>query len=146
LPIMNTRFLGQDEPSTIIGGVLLLWSHGSYPIAAVIFVASILVPVGKIVVLAWLNFSVQNDLPHLQSERIGLYRLAEFVGRWSMVDVFVVIILVSLVQLGNAMSIFPGAATLAFSGVVVLTMLAAMSFDSTLIYDNKSDYESSITS
>jgi len=146
LPIMNTRFLGQDEPSTIIGGVLLLWSHGSYPIAAVIFVASILVPVGKIVVLAWLNFSVQNDLPHLQSERIGLYRLAEFVGRWSMVDVFVVIILVSLVQLGNAMSIFPGAATLAFSGVVVLTMLAAMSFDSTLIYDNKSDYEPPITS
>jgi len=146
LPIMNTRYLGQDEPSTIIGGVLLLWSHGSYPIAAVIFVASILVPVGKIVVLTWLNFSVQNDLPHLQNERIGLYRLAEFVGRWSMVDVFVVIILVSLVQLGNAMSIFPGAATLAFSGVVVLTMLAAMSFDSTLIYDNKSDYEPPITS
>lgn len=145
LPIMNTRFLGQDDPSTIIGGVLLLWSHGSYPIAAVIFVASILVPVGKIVVLAWLNYSVQNGLVHLQSERIVLYRLAEFVGRWSMVDVFVVIILVSLVQLGNAMSILPGSATLAFSGVVVLTMLAAMSFDSTLIYDNKSEYEPQTT-
>ena len=140
LPIMNTRFLGQDDPSTIIGGVILLWNHGSYPIAMVIFVASILVPVGKIFILSWLNYSVQSGHEHFKNERILLYRMAEFVGRWSMVDVFVVIILVSLVQMGNAMTILPGSATLAFSGVVVVTMLAAMSFDSRLIYNNKSEY------
>ncbi len=140
LPIMNTRFLGQDDPSTIIGGVILLWNHGSYPIAMVIFVASVLVPVGKIFVLSWLNYSVQSGHEHFRNERITLYRMAEFVGRWSMVDVFVVIILVSLVQMGNTMSILPGSATLAFSGVVVVTMLAAMSFDSRLIFNNKSDY------
>jgi paraquat-inducible protein A len=146
LPIMNTRILGQDEPSTIIGGVILLWNHGSYPIAIVIFVASILVPVGKFFVLAWLTYSVQTGTTRFTRERMKLYRLAEFIGRWSMVDVFVVIILVSLVQLGNVMTILPGAATLAFSGVVVMTMLAAMRFDSTLIYNNKSVYDYNSTS
>jgi len=141
LPIMNTRLLGQDDPSTIIGGIILLWNHGSYPIAIVIFIASVLVPVSKILILAWLTYSVQTGSTSLTTERIKLYRWAEFVGRWSMVDIFVVIILVSLVQLGNIMTILPGAATLAFSGVVVITMIAAMRFDSTLIYNNMSTYE-----
>ncbi|MCW8863296.1 MAG: paraquat-inducible protein A [Colwellia sp.] len=139
LPIMNTRVLGQDDPSTIIGGVLLLWEHGSQPIAIVIFIASILVPVGKIIALAWLNYSVQKQSNALTFERLKIYRIAEFVGRWSMVDIFVVIILVSLIQLGNIMSILPGLATVAFSGVVILTMLAAMSFDSKLIYRDKNE-------
>jgi len=134
LPIMTTRVFGQDDPSTILGGVILLWQMGSYPIAAVIFVASIAVPVGKILVLAWLNYSVQKQQVDLTLGRIKLYRIAEFVGRWSMVDVFVVIVLMSLIQLGDTMSIYPGAATLAFSGVVVLTMLAAMSFNPQLIW------------
>jgi len=146
LPIMNTRLLGQDEPSTILGGVILLWNMGSYPIALVIFVASILVPVSKILVLAWLNYSVQTQQTNLTIERIKLYRLAEFVGRWSMVDVFVVIILASLIQLGNTMSIHPGAATIAFSGVVVVTMLAAMSFDSHLIWNISKPYDNKTTS
>ena len=146
LPIMNTRLLGQDDPSTILGGVILLWNMGSYPIALVIFIASILVPVSKILVLAWLNYSVQTQQKNLTIERIKLYRLAEFVGRWSMVDVFVVIILASLIQLGNAMSIYPGAATIAFSGVVVATMLAAMSFDSHLIWNISKPYDNKTTS
>jgi len=146
LPIMNTRLLGQDDPSTILGGVILLWNMGSYPIALVIFVASIVVPVAKIIVLAWLNYSVQTEQKNLTIERIKLYRLAEFVGRWSMVDVFVVIILASLIQLGNAMSIYPGAATIAFSGVVVVTMLAAMSFDSHLIWNISKPYDNKTTS
>jgi len=139
LPIMTTRLFGQDEPSTILGGVILLWKMGSFPIAIVIFIASIAVPVAKILVLAWLNYSVQNQQGNLTVERIKLYRIAEFIGRWSMIDVFVVIVLVSLIQLGDTMSIYPGQATLAFSGVVVITMLAAMSFDPRLISSTKMD-------
>jgi paraquat-inducible protein A len=135
LPIMNTWFLGQDEPSTIIGGVILLWHHGSYPIAMVIFIASIMVPITKILVLIWLNYSVQTHSRQLEHQRMKMYRIAEFIGRWSMIDIFVVIILASLVQLGNTMSIFPGVATFAFSGVVIMTMLAAMSFEPKLIYN-----------
>jgi paraquat-inducible protein A len=138
-PIMNTRFLGQDEPSTILGGVILLWKMGSYPIAAVIFIASIAVPVAKMLVLAWLNYSVQHQHSRFSKERVILYRLAEFVGRWSMVDVYVVIILVTLIQLGNTMSIYPGGAALAFSGVVITTMLAAMSFEPQFIWQIKNN-------
>lgn len=141
LPIMTTRLFGQDDPSTIIGGVILLWSLGSYPIAIIIFVASVIVPVAKILVLAWLNYSVQKQSDSLSLERVKWYRLAEFVGRWSMIDVFVVIVLASLIQLGPTMSITPGAATLAFSGVVIVTMLAAMSFEPKLIWKNTNNYE-----
>lgn len=136
LPIMTTSLFGQEDPSTIIGGVILLWSLGSYPIAAIIFIASVIVPVAKILVLAWLNYSVQKQSDRLSLERVKWYRMAEFVGRWSMIDVFVVIVLASLIQLGPTMSITPGAATLAFSGVVIITMLAAMSFEPTLIWNN----------
>jgi paraquat-inducible protein A len=139
LPIMNTRFLGQDEPSTILGGVILLWEMGSYPIAAVIFIASVAVPMAKMLVLAWLNYSVHHQHSRFSLERIKLYRLAEFVGRWSMVDVYVVIILVTLIQLGNTMSIYPGGAALAFSGVVITTMLAAMSFEPQFIWQTKNN-------
>jgi len=137
LPIMTTRLFGQDEPSTILGGVILLWEMGSFPIAIVIFIASIAVPIGKILVLIWLNYSVQNQQHDLTLMRIKFYRIAEFIGRWSMIDVFVVIVLASLIQLGDTMSIYPGNATLAFSGVVIMTMLAAMSFDPKLIWSSK---------
>lgn len=139
-PIMNTRTLGQDEPSTILGGVVLLWQMGSYPIAMVIFFASVFVPVAKLIVLAWLNFSVQKNMALQEKERTFLYRVTEFIGRWSMIDVFVVAILVSLVQLGNAMSIYPGPAALAFCGCVILTMLAAMTFDERLIWNTEREH------
>ncbi len=138
-PIMDTQVLGQEDPSTIFGGVLLLWHHGSYPIAIIIFIASIAVPVAKFITLAWLNYSVQKSHNSLHNERTKLYRAAEMVGRWSMIDVFVVIILASLIQLGNTISIYPGAATLAFSGSVVITMLAAMTFEPKLIWQDSHD-------
>ena len=141
LPIMTTTVLGQDEPSTIFGGVVLLWHLGSYPIAIVIFIASVAVPIAKFIVLAWLNYSVQKAHNNLTAERIKFYRIAEFIGRWSMVDVFVVIILASLIQLGNTMSIYPGSATLAFSGSVVITMLAAMTFEPKLIWQAPHNHE-----
>ena len=134
LPIMHTRLLGQEEPSTILGGVILLWQSGSYPVATVIFVASVMVPVAKLLILSWLNYSIQKGFQGKNSERIFWYRVTEFIGRWSMIDVFVVAILVSLIQLGNTMRILPGSAALAFCGVVILTMLAAMTFDTRLIW------------
>lgn len=136
-PIMHTNILGDDEPSTILGGVIKLWQMGSYPIAAIIFIASIFVPIAKICTLCWLNYSVQVGFNHKKRERMICYRLTEFVGRWSMIDVFVVAILVSLIQLGNIMSIYPGYAALAFCAVVILTMLAAKSFDTKLIWSTQ---------
>ena len=134
LPIMHTRLLGKVSENTILGGVVTLWEHGSYPIAIVIFVASVLVPLGKIFILAWLCLSVQLGSTFAVSQKSRLYRVTEFVGRWSMVDVFVVAILVALIQLGNVMSILPGTAALAFAVMVATSMLAAMAFDPRLLW------------
>lgn len=129
LPIMYTNLLGRQTESTILGGVVTLWEHGSYPIAIVILVASVLVPIGKIFVLAWLSISVYRRSSIALPQKVRLYRVTEFVGRWSMVDVFVVGILVALIQLGNIMTILPGAAALAFAAMVATTMLSAIAFD-----------------
>lgn len=134
LPIIHTRFLGKDSANTVLGGVVTLWEHGSYPIALVIFVASVLVPISKIFVLVWLCFSVQSGSTLALPEKVKLYRITEFVGRWSMVDVFVVGILVALIQLGNVMTILPGSAALAFAAMVATTMLAAIAFDPRMIW------------
>lgn len=134
LPMMTTSFLGDAQVSTIVGGVFLLWSHGSYPIAAIIFLASVIVPIGKMVVLVWLCLSVQLQSTTAIQQKAHVYHLTELIGRWSMVDVFVVSILVALVQLGGLMSIQPGPAALAFAAMVATTMLAAMSFDSRLLW------------
>lgn len=134
-PIMTTTSLGHTTPSTIIGGVVELIQMGSWPIAAVIFTASVIVPVGKLVALAWLCLVVKRSDELNAGTRTRLYRLTEFIGRWSMVDVFVVAILVALIRAGSLMSITPGPAALAFGSVVVLTMLAAMTFDPRLIWD-----------
>ncbi|MCE9663894.1 paraquat-inducible protein A [Halomonas sp. M5N1S17] len=134
-PIMTTTSLGHSTPSTIIGGVVELIQMGSWPIAAVIFTASVIVPVGKLVALSWLCLVVKRSNELNAGTRTRLYRLTEFIGRWSMVDVFVVAILVALIRAGSLMSITPGPAALAFGSVVVLTMLAAMTFDPRLIWD-----------
>ena len=134
-PIMTTTSLGNSSPSTIIGGVVQLIQMGSWPIAAVIFIASVIVPVGKLVALTWLCLVVKRSSALNAQSRTRLYRLTEFIGRWSMVDVFVVAILVALILAGSLMSITPGPASLAFGAVVVLTMLAAMTFDPRLIWD-----------
>nr|WP_321241417.1 PqiA/YebS family transporter subunit [uncultured Tolumonas sp.] len=137
LPIMVTESLGQQTYSTILGGVVLLWNMGSYPVALVIFIASVLVPMVKMLAIAWLCWSIHTHRPHHRRGRTRLYRLTEFIGRWSMVDVFVVAILVALIRMGKLMSVYPGSAALAFAGVVVLTMLSAMSFDPRLLWDNE---------
>ncbi|MEC8232605.1 MAG: paraquat-inducible protein A [Pseudomonadota bacterium] len=134
LPIMYTELFGQETPNTIIGGVISLWESGSYPVAIVILIASVVVPVAKIVILAWLNFSVQRQKTSSRQLRIRYYRITEAIGRWSMIDVFVVAVLVALIQMGNTLSIYPGQAALAFCAVVFVTMIAAMTFDSRLIW------------
>lgn len=134
-PIMTTTSLGHSSPSTIIGGVVELVQMGSWPVAAVIFIASVIVPVGKLVALAWLCLVVSRSSELNAAVRTRLYRLTEFIGRWSMIDIFVVAILVALIRAGSLMSITPGPAALAFGAVVVITMLAAMTFDPRLLWD-----------
>ncbi|MGI9327891.1 MAG: paraquat-inducible protein A [Pseudomonadales bacterium] len=136
LPITVTDQLGNSINSTIIGGVLLLWKLGSYPVAAVIFIASIMVPLGKLLVMAYLCWSVGRGQRVSQRERSLLYKITEFVGRWSMIDVFVVTILVALVRLEGIISFHPGSAALAFAGLVMVTMVAAERFDQRLIWDH----------
>lgn len=135
LPIMDTIQLGRAGPSTIIGGVVFLLKLNDYPIAAVIFIASVMVPLAKLGAMFYLVWSVQSHHRSSPRQRTRVYQLAELVGRWSMVDVFVVAILVALIQLGGLLTILPGPAALAFAGVVVVTMLAAESFDPRLIWD-----------
>lgn len=139
LPIMTTLQLGRSIDSTILGGVVLLVQMGSYPVAAVIFIASVLVPIGKFVALAWLCWSVARRHPTSHRQRTVLYRMTEFIGRWSMTDVFVVTILVALIHLGGVMRITAGPAAIAFGAVVIVTMLAAESFDPRLIWDELED-------
>lgn len=134
-PIMNVTSLGETSSSTIIGGVVELYQSGSWPIALVIFVASVIVPVGKLFALSWLCLVTRQGHDTKAHSRTALYRITDFIGRWSMVDVFVVAILVALIRAGTLMSITPGPAELAFGAVVILTMLAAMSFDPRLIWD-----------
>jgi len=139
LPIMTTATLGSETESTILGGVLLLIEMGSYPVAAVIFVASVMVPLAKFIALLVLYWSVTRRHKTSHRQRTVLYRATEFIGRWSMVDVFVVTVLVALVSLGSLMRITPGVASIAFGGVVIVTMLAAESFDPRLIWDQLAD-------
>lgn len=135
LPIMTVVELGDVTHNTIIGGMMRFWDTGAYPIAIVIFAASILIPLLKIVALSWLCAAASGRV-HPSPTMLGrIYWFTELLGRWSMVDIFVVGILVSLVQLGNYMTITPGPGALAFAGVVMLTMFAAMSFEPRLLWD-----------
>lgn len=135
LPMMRMVELGDATDNTIIGGIIYFWKGGAYPIALVILTASIIIPLLKIIALSWLCLAASGKL-HPSPAVLGrIYWLTELFGRWSMVDIFVVGILVALVQLGNYMTVTPGPGALAFAGVVVLTMFAAMSFDPRLLWD-----------
>ena len=136
LPIMTVNSLGQGDPSTIMSGVIQLVQHGMFPIAAVVFIASILVPTFKLVGIGLLLFSVQRHQPLSAQQRIVMYRFIEFIGRWSMLDIFVIAILVALVNFGRLASIEANLGAAAFASVVILTMLAAVTFDPRLIWDN----------
>jgi paraquat-inducible protein A len=134
LPVMTTvNLLGRDS-HTIGSGIVELWSTGSRELALIVFVASIVVPLGKIATLALLAFTAQRASGWRQRERAVLYRLVETVGHWSMLDVFVVVLLVGMVRFGVVATVEPGPGLLAFGAVVVATMLAASSFDPRLIW------------
>ncbi len=134
-PMLITNTLVENSESTIIGGVVELIHYGSYGIAFIVFVASIIIPLGKFFAIAYLAISVQRRSNLNQHQRNHLFHVVEFIGRWSMIDVFVVAILSALVQLDTVASINPGIAAVNFALSVVFTMLSAQSFDPRLIWD-----------
>ncbi|MBL0713047.1 MAG: paraquat-inducible protein A [Desulfosarcina sp.] len=135
LPITYVTSLGKVQSDTIMSGVIYFINTGMWPIALVIFTASVFVPVLKLIILCFLLISVQRHSRWRPLDRTRLYRITEAVGRWSMVDVYVVTILVALVKLGALASIEAGVGAIFFCAVVVSTMFAAMSFDPRLIWD-----------
>jgi paraquat-inducible protein A len=140
-PVMITSsFLG-TQADTILSGVAYLWNSGSWPLAMLVFLASILVPLLKLFALSYLAASVQFRSPARRLQRTRLYRLLEFIGRWSMLDVFVVMVLAALVNMGALANIQAGAGAMFFGGVVVLTMIASMSFDPRLIWDSAGEQD-----
>jgi paraquat-inducible protein A len=135
LPVLVTTTLGSSESDTIISGVVYLYESGSWPLALIVLVASVMIPLGKLVALAYLLITVQRGSAKNNHDRSRLYRLVEFIGRWSMLDVFVDAFIVALVQLEPLMSVAPGSGVVFFMAVVILTMVAAHSFDPRLIWN-----------
>jgi len=137
LPITTVISLGQAQDDTIMSGVIYFIHSGMWPIALIIFLASVFIPLLKLLILIFLLISVQRKSRWRQQDRTRLYRITEIVGRWSMVDIFVVTILVALVHLGGLATIHAGPGAIFFGAVVVITMFAAMSFDPRLIWDTE---------
>jgi paraquat-inducible protein A len=135
LPVMNTSSLFGSEKDTILSGVVYLWKSGSWPLAIIVFIASIAVPLLKIIAITFLVITTQRRSVALLQQRTRIYRLVELVGRWSMLDIYVITILVALVQFNALATIHAGPGAVAFGAVVVLTMLAAMSFDPRFMWD-----------
>jgi paraquat-inducible protein A len=135
LPVMNTRTIFDDERDTIMSGVLVLLQSGSWPIALLVFVASIVVPLLKILALGVLLYSAWRPSPHRRLQRSELYRMVEFIGRWSMLDIYAISLLATLVQVQSFASVIVGWGAWAFAAVVVLTLLAARTFDERLLWD-----------
>jgi paraquat-inducible protein A len=137
LPMMKTSSLFGSQSDTIMSGVVYFWTSGSWYLALIIFFASVMVPLLKMLALMLLLVSVQRRTPWQREQRARLYRLVEFVGRWSMLDIYVVAVIVALVQLKALATIQPGEGAIAFGAVVVLTMFAALTFDPRLIWDTR---------
>lgn len=139
LPVMSTATVLGRESHTLVGGIHELWTSGSWELALIVFVASIAVPLLKIAALALLTWTAHRRSRWRQRDRAGLYRLVETVGHWSMLDVFVVVLLVAMVRFGILASVAPEEGLLAFGGVVVATMLASSAFDPRLIWPEDHD-------
>ena len=137
LPITVVISLGKAQSDTIMSGVIYFIHTGMWPIALVIFLASVFVPLLKLLILMFLLISVQRKSSWRRQDRTRLYRITEIIGRWSMVDIFVVTILVALVHLGGLATIHAGPGAIFFGAVVVTTIFAAMSFDPRLIWDTE---------
>ncbi|MEO8523926.1 MAG: paraquat-inducible protein A [Caldimonas sp.] len=135
LPVMTTVSALQREEHTLLGGILELWVDGSWGLSIIVFIASIAVPVLKISVLALLAWTVQHAPGWRRLERAKLYRLVEAVGHWSMLDVYVVVLLASTIHFGRLANVSAGPGILSFAAVVVLTLLATYAFDPKLIWD-----------
>jgi paraquat-inducible protein A len=143
LPMLKTATINGASESTILGGVVELAMHGSWGIAIIVFLASIIIPVSKFVAIAYLALSVGTERRAGGHRHLVLYEYVEFIGRWSMIDVFVVAILSALVQLGFVASIHPGPAAVSFALSVAFTMLSAQAFDPRLIWRGPQDRETS---
>ena len=135
-PVMTVVSFGKGQSDTIMSGVIYLFVHGDWPLALIVFVASVLVPLLKMIALVYLLVTVQRKSHLRKNQRTRLYRVVELVGRWSMVDIFVVALLAALVNVGAIATIEPGVGAIAFTTVVILTMFAAISFDPRLIWDH----------
>ncbi|WP_346837732.1 paraquat-inducible protein A [Microbulbifer sp. SAOS-129_SWC] len=135
LPVMTVIYLGSGEPSTIIGGVIQLYQAGLWGIALLVFVASIVVPVMKLVGLTVMLVQIQLRLPLVPRRAMKLYRVVSGIGRWSLLDLCMISILVALVDMGAVAQVRAGPGSTAFASVVVVTMMAARSFDPRLIWD-----------
>jgi len=133
--------LGAGAPSTIMGGVVELLSSGMYPLAALVFCASIVVPVLKLVALSTMLVTTRLGSTRRLRDRTRAYRIVAAIGRWSMIDVFMASILVALVHFGGLVNIRSGFGAVAFASVVILTMLAAEVFDPRLMWDAAGEQE-----
>lgn len=134
-PMLRTTTFGRSSESTILGGVIELIHYGSYLVAFVVFFASIMIPLGKFIAIGWLALSIQFRWTLSTEMRLRLYEIVEFIGRWSMIDVFVVAILSALVQFSFVAHINPGIAAVSFALSVAFTMVSAQSFDPRTIWD-----------
>ena len=139
MPIMTIKAFGQGEPDTIMSGIISLFQHGLYPIGIIVFLASIMVPIMKIIGLIALLLSVQGKITIGYRLRTRIYRWVEFFGKWSMLDVFVVSFLVALVNIGDIATVDAGLGVAAFCAMVIITIFAANSFDTRLIWDDHSE-------
>jgi paraquat-inducible protein A len=135
LPIMETRSLLDDQEDTIMSGVIFLWTTGSWPLALVVFFASIVIPLLKLITLTALTISVQRKSTWQPHRRASLFRLIDLIGRWSMLDIYVLTVLVALVQMKSFATVNAGPGAISFGAVVVLTLFAANSFDPRFIWD-----------
>ena len=142
-PVMIVSHLGRSQADTIFTGVITMFQAGWWAVGSLIFVASIMVPGIKLLVLTLLLLSVHLRRRQRPADRTRLYRIVEIIGHWSMLDVFVVSITVALIQLGALANVRAGEGASWFAAVVVLTMLAAMSFDPRLIWDGAGQPEGS---
>ncbi len=134
-PMLVTTTFGKTSENSIVGGVIELFHHGAYAVALIVFFASVVIPIGKFLAIAYLAISVRSAVVIRGHGRQKLYEVVEFIGRWSMIDVFVVAILSALVQLDFAATVNPGIAAVSFALSVAFTMLSAQSFDPRLIWD-----------
>ena len=139
LPVLTTQTLASSRSDTILSGVAALYTSGSWPLALIVLIASVMIPLGKLAALAYLLLGVQRGSANGARDRTRLYRLIELIGRWSMLDVFVVAFVVALIQFQPLMASQPGPGLPFFAAVVILTMLATTSFDPRLLWDAAHD-------